>query len=54
MVDVQNSKIEMLIESIETFIHAVASPVSGAQHSEARKELRDALADFLKPTLRLV
>ncbi len=64
---VSNTKIERVIEAIESMALAVAvslhsnppifkTPPLAAFDAvaDARKEARDALADFLKPTLRVV
>ena len=54
-----NYKLERAAEAVEDLAVAVAVSVrdapNGKDHvSDARKELRDALAEFLSPTLRVV
>ena len=55
------TKIEALTEAIETLAIAVSKSVVShggseafAEVTDARKTVRDALAEFLKPSLRLV
>jgi hypothetical protein len=54
-----NYKLERAAEAVEDLAVAVAVSVRDAPNgadnvSNARKELRDALAEFLAPTLRVV
>lgn len=51
---VQNTKIERFVEAIEDFIIAIKYPKSRELVLDARKELCEASAEFLKPHLRLV
>lgn len=62
----QNTKIETLVEAIETFSIAIARdvaypPAAGTQarcvaeeREEAREEMASALRDFLAPSLRVI
>lgn len=52
-----NTKIEILAESIEDLCIAVSSRVSSRDYEAvtvARRMMRDALQEFLQPTLRVV
>lgn len=64
MTPAQNTKIESVVEGVESLSNAIvalhAAP-NGPKRAgafdnvqNARKELRDALAEFLKPALRVV
>lgn len=63
----QNTKVEMLVEAIETFALAIAQDISdppspGAGNAinrsiargNARQEMASALRDFLAPSLRVI
>lgn len=60
----QNTKIEIVTEAIESLVLAVVeatrshdAAASAANHQnvlDARQNVRDSLAEFLKPTLRVV
>ena len=49
---VQNTKIELVVEAVESLANAVVA--SQKCDIAERQELRDALASFLAPTLRVV
>lgn len=49
----QNTKVEVFCEAIEDLMLAVRNPTNPEQLINARQELREAAAEFLKPHLRL-
>ena len=50
-----NTKIERVVEAVDDMIvTAIGPPTYPTSRDEVRKELRDALADFLQPALRVV
>jgi hypothetical protein len=49
-----NTKIERVTEAFEELIISVSTGEGSDQRKAARKELRNALAEFLQPALRLI
>jgi hypothetical protein len=60
----QNTKVETLVEAIETFAINIAQGIAATRYADAaqlheerlvaRKEMADALRDFLAPSFRVI